>query len=117
MADNAKKLNINRESLRRVELITISGRLDSSNAGELDELFNKCTEAGRHNLVVDLSDVPYMSSAALRAFVSALRRCKNRGGDVRIAAPSERVKEVLALAGLDALFQTYDDTTTAVGSF
>jgi anti-anti-sigma regulatory factor len=34
-----------------------------------------------------------------------------------LVSPSERVLEVLKLAGLDTLFAIYDDTTEAVGSF
>jgi anti-anti-sigma factor len=49
--------------------------------------------------------------------VSALRDCKKRRGDVRLAQPSERVEEVLSLAGLDSLFQVHDSTVAAVGSF
>jgi anti-anti-sigma factor len=64
-----------------------------------------------------LNGVTYMSSAGLRAIVALLRESKKHRGDVRIATPSERVKEVLQLAGLDSLFDMYDDETAAVGSF
>ena len=106
------------ESLKRVELVTIAGRFDSSNAGELSAKFKELTDGGRYKVVLEMSGVSYMSSAALRAVVALLRECKAHiGGDVRIAAPSERVTEVLKLAGLDALYQIYDDKTAAVGSF
>lgn len=110
-------LNISVEPLKRVELVTVSGRVDSSNASELDKALKDITESGRHNIVLELSQVSYMSSAGLRAIVAALRESKKNRGDVRLASPSERVSEVLSLAGLDSLFQVYPDTTTAVGSF
>ena len=76
---------------------------------------------GNYNIIVNLSAVSYMSSAGLRALVSALRECKKHRGDVRLSAPSERVAEVLDLAGLTVkeapLFQVYEDDTTAVGSY
>jgi anti-sigma B factor antagonist/stage II sporulation protein AA (anti-sigma F factor antagonist) len=58
-----------------------------------------------------------MSSAGLRALVAAHRDCRKKGGDVHIAAPSERVTEVLSLAGLDAIFEVFPDKAAAVGSF
>jgi len=110
-------LDISVQSLKRVDLITVSGRVDSSTAPELEETLEDRMGEGRHNLVLDMSDVNYLSSAGLRTLVSALRACKKKGGDVRIAHPSERVAEVMALAGLDSLFTMYDDVTIAVGSY
>ena len=103
--------------MKRVDLLRISGRVDSGTSTELDEVLQKRLDEGRSNLVLDLSDVHYMSSSGLRSLVSALRASKKKGGDVRLAAPSERVQEVLGLAGLDSLFESYDDVTAAVGSY
>jgi anti-sigma B factor antagonist len=110
-------LDISVQSLKRVDLITLSGRVDSSTAPDLEETLEDRMNQGRHNLVLEMSDVNYLSSAGLRALVSALRTCKKKSGDVRIANPSERVSEVMSLAGLDSLFSMYDDVTVAVGSY
>ena len=114
-------LNISVEHLKRVDLFTVEGRVDSSNSAELDQALKDSISEGHHNLVVNLSNVSYMSSAGLRALVSALRACKKKNGDLRISAPSERVSEVFQLAGLTSsespLFTVYDDDTIAVGSF
>jgi len=118
---SGRELTINLESLKRVDLLTVSGRIDSSNASELDDALKKIMSSKRYNIVVNLSGVSYMSSAGLRALVSALRTCKSNRGDVRLSQLSDRVAEVLDLAGLTAsespLFQTFDDDTVAVGSF
>ncbi len=110
-------LDISVQTFKRVDLITVSGRVDSNTAQEMEDALEDRIAEGRHNLVLDLSDVSYLSSAGLRALVTALRNCKRKGGDVRIAAPSERVSEVMSLAGLDSLFTSYDDVTIAVGSY
>lgn len=110
-------LDISVQSLKRVDLITVSGRVDSGTAPELEETLEDRMDEGRYNLVLEMSGVNYLSSAGLRALVAALRTCKKKGGDVRIADPSERVAEVMALAGLDTLFTMYDDVTIAVGSY
>ena len=114
-------LAINVENMKRIALISVSGRVDSSNAAELDDTLKGSMSDGYYNIVINLSDVSYMSSAGLRALVSALRECKKHRGDVRLSEPSERVAEVLDLAGLTVaeapLFQVYEDNTSAVGSF
>jgi anti-sigma B factor antagonist len=72
---------------------------------------------GRYKIVLELSGVNYLSSAGLRVMVSTVRECKKHRGDVRLANISARVSEVLKLAGLNAIFQVYEDTTAAVGSY
>ncbi|MBK8984939.1 MAG: STAS domain-containing protein [Chloroflexi bacterium] len=109
-------INISVETHKRVAVLTVGGRIDSSNAAQLDNTLKQLLEEN-NNIVVELSGVEYMSSAGLRAIVAALREAKKKRGDVRLAAPSQRVNEVFSLAGLTVLFQTYDDLTAAVGSF
>ncbi len=109
--------DISVEAFKRVDLITVDGRIDSSNAYELDDSFKKLADDGRYQLVVELSGVDYMSSAGLRSLVAALRESKKHRGDVRLANPSSRMNEVLDLAGLDTIFSIYEDSTAAVGSY
>ncbi len=111
------ELQISKESLKRVDVIQVNGRIDSNSAPEFDNELKAVMDGGRHNMVLNLSDVNYMSSAGLRALISALRECKKHHGNVVLAAPSDRVKEVLELAGLSSIFDMFDDNTTAVGSF
>ncbi|MBN1964522.1 MAG: STAS domain-containing protein [Anaerolineae bacterium] len=110
-------MNIKTQELKRVTLFEISGRVDSTNATELGEALNAAIEAGRTQLVADLAGVEYMSSAGLRELVTALKKVKRGTGDLRLAAPSERVRDVLELAGLDSIFEIYPDQVEAVGSF
>lgn len=110
-------VNISVESMKRVNLVTVSGRIDSSNAADFEGSLKELMSSGHHNLVLNLAGVTYMSSAGLRTLVSTLKECKRKSGDVRLSAPSERVAEVLSLAGLDSLFKVYEVDTAAVGSF
>ncbi len=104
-------------TMERGDRIHISGRLDSSNASELDREFQDLANLNRYNLVVILSDVKYMSSAGLRALVSAQKACKRTGGNLVLVKPSPIVQEVLNLAGLESMFDQYPDAEEAIGSF
>ena len=110
-------MDITISEMKRVTLIEISGRIDSTNATKLGEALNEQIDAGRHQLVADLSRVDYMSSAGLRELVSAVKKLRKLNGDLRVASPSGRVKEVLDLAGLDSIFQMFTTPVEAVGSF
>ncbi|HLY29209.1 MAG TPA: STAS domain-containing protein [Aggregatilineales bacterium] len=110
-------MEITVSEMHRVTLIELSGRVDSTNADDLGDALNAQIDAGRNHLVMDLSRLEYISSAGLRELVSALKKVKANNGDLRLATPSERVREVLTLAGLDAIFQVFPTQVEAVGSF
>ena len=110
-------MEISVKQMNRVDLVEVKGRVDSSNAADLGSALSERISKGALNVVVNLSQVDYMSSGGLRELVAGLKRVKKDGGDLRLAEPSNRVREVLELAGLDSIFQIFDDQVEAVGSF
>ena len=109
-------MEVGTTSYKRCSVVTVSGRVDSNTAPAFDEALKDVIEGGQHNLVLELSAVEFMSSAGLRAMVSALKACKSGGGNLAVASPSKRVAEVMDLAGLTLLFLLFDDLTAAVAS-
>ena len=109
-------MNINVSEHAGVTLVEVSGRIDSMNANQLGDALSSAIDSGHLNMVLDLANVEYMSSAGLREIVSALKKVRGKG-DVRIAQPSHRVREVLEMAGLDTIFQIYPTQAGAVGSY
>jgi anti-sigma B factor antagonist len=91
--------------------------VDSNTAPTFEGELKSIIDEGQRNVVLELGGVEFMSSAGLRAMVSALKACRGGGGNLVIASPSDRVVEVMQLAGLTSLFNMYDDETAAVGSF
>ena len=110
-------MEISTKEMKRVSLVTVSGRVDSATAPDFDKALQTLIQANRNQIVVDLKGVDYMSSAGIRALVSALKAAKGGGGDLCIAQPSARVRDVLDLAGLNTIFAVYEDLIEAVGSF
>lgn len=110
-------LDIDVQHRDHVTLIEVSGRVDSMTAGEFGESLSSQLDTDHVHIVLDLSQVDYMSSAGLREIVSALKAAKKAKGDVRIANPSGRVREVLEMAGLDTIFLIFTDLESAVNSY
>ena len=105
---------------RRSDVFRVSGRIDSSSAPEFERTLMDSIHKGRGNIVVNLRDVEYLSSAALRALIAALKETRGRtlgSGNVVLAEVPPRVREVFDLAALSGLFTFYDDEAQAVGSF
>jgi anti-sigma B factor antagonist len=103
---------------KRVDLVEIDGRIDSSTAPQLEQALSNIIKEGRYRIVVDMSETDFMSSAGLRALLSALKQVRrfNRG-DVRLANLPDKIKKAFDLAGLLEVFKVFDNSVDAVGSF
>jgi anti-anti-sigma factor len=89
----------------KAELI-VKGRLDAYWADHLMKELTEVIRGGRHRLTLNLAGVDYLSSAGLRVFIQCQRQLKAIQGSLSISQPSESVRTVMALAGLDAFFST-----------
>ena len=110
-------MDINVTAYEQVRLLSVNGRVDSMNANQLGDALSQEIDGGYVQLVIDLSNVEYMSSAGLREIVTALKKVKRASGDLRIAQPSDRVREVLEMAGLDTIFRIFPTSDDALNSY
>lgn len=112
-------MDVKAETMKRCELVTVSGRVDSATAPRLEEMLLGLIQAGQKNIVVNLRDTEYISSAGLKALLSALMKVRRLvpPGDVVISEIQPELKETFNLVGFDRLFKFYDTDTHAVGSF
>ncbi len=111
-------MEITTQEFKHCDLFKVKGRVDSSTAPDFAKSLEKANNDSRFKLVIDMSELEYMSSAGFRALLATQRSCKkyNRGELVLVSVP-ERIREALELAGFTELFKTFDDTVAAVGSF
>ena len=106
-------------SMKRCEVITVSGQIDSASAPELEQTLVGLIDEGKRYLVVNLRDVDFVTSAGLSALLAArikLRR-KTPPGDVVITEVSSILMETFELVGFHHVFTFFDSDAEAVGSF
>ena len=104
--------------MKGVQVIEVAGRLDGNSAPVLGRELDAVLAGGHAHIVLDLGSVDYISSPGLREIVRVFKRVQRKGGDLRIANPSDRVMDVMELAGLDTTLRIYYDTRVqAVDSF
>lgn len=92
-------MNITRKQEGTTLTIALDDRLDTVTAPELDEELGKGLE-GVENLILDFSDLEYITSAGLRTLVKAKRMLFGKGSMTVIHA-NEMVRGVFELTGLD----------------
>jgi anti-anti-sigma factor len=110
-------MDIQTKQLRRCDLLIAKGRIDSATVEQLNEALADVKKRGRSNIVLNLADVTYISSAGLGTLVETQKSCKSLHGELILTAVPERISEVLSLAGLTTLFRIFADDTEAIGSF
>lgn len=111
-------MDVSQTKYKRCDLYKVSGRVDSFTAPQLAEALAQSTSEGRHNIILDLSNTEYVSSAGLRVMIDVQKTCKSgsRGELVLVSVP-KRIFETLELAGFVPLFRFFDDITAAVADF
>lgn len=90
-----------------VATMRLEGRLDLVSAAGLRATVDDAVAAGHPRLVVDLSGVTFVDSSGLGALVAGLKRARQAGGELRIAAAGEQVVTVLTLTRLVRVLRPY----------
>ena len=98
-------------------LVAVQGHIDALTAGELITFTTGQINQGHHQMVLDLSQVEFMSSAGLRAILVTLKESRGKGGDLRLAAPQAAVEKVLKISGFTSFLKCYPTVEQALASF
>ena len=106
------------EHYNHVTVVSTHDRVDSFTAPTLREALLELLGSGITRLVVDLSNVPFLDSAGMAVLVSALKRARQAGGDVKLVWPrAEMPRHILRLTRFDRVFDFADSPQAAAASF
>jgi len=111
------KLTLENDPADGVSLLHCNGQIScSDNAGEFSR---KVVELWPHciRLVVDLSQIEIINRAALGELVIVLMWAQANGCELKLAAPSSTVHQLLELTSLLEVFETHPTVEEAVLSF
>ncbi len=111
-------MEVTTKELRRCDVVTAEGRIDSATVGILAQALASIKEAGRYKIALNIKDVTFISSAGLGELVDTQKTCKHlKRGELVLAEVPPQIEGVLDLAGLKPLFKIFDSEVEAVGSF
>jgi len=97
------------ETTDEATIIHLRGAFDRSARGALEMDLLSLPGYGI-NLIIDLAEVEYISSAGLHLLLNLYRRCEQLNGRLLLAAPSEPVREIILMTGLTSSGFTIHDT-------
>ena len=93
-------------------IVRVDGRVDESTWEEfssgLSDAVRQAVQSGLPQVVIDLSELEYMSSRGLRVLTVAKRESDQAGISIALASPNEVMREILAISRYDKLFTITD---------
>ena len=110
-------MEVSERTLEGVNVISLGGRFDAYAANDIERKLDLLLTAGQVHLVVELSQLDYISSSGLRVLLTALKRARKQQGDIKLACLKPFIKEIFDIAGFTQLFNMFDTAEAAVNSF
>lgn len=101
-------------------VLRIYGELDLVTSPVVRQSIHDAVAFGRHDVVLDLSEVLFCDSSGVGVLVAARRLMRSCGGRLRLILPARGAEEgshvnrVLAALGVRRLFEVYPDRDAAV---
>jgi len=108
------KLNVIEESPHT--FLEVRGEIDASNSVLLDEAISALVKKGAKSVLVDCTELDYISSAGLGVFMSYLEDFAENNISMKIFGLAPKVLEVFRILGLDQLITISSDKASAIAS-
>ena len=102
-------MEISKRYSRDTVELSVAGRLDGYWSEYLASALDEEIRHGRHHLLLDLSEVVFLSSAGIGVLVKSYNDLDSMRGSLTIWKASERVKNVIEICGLDQLLLAKED--------
>ncbi len=98
-------------------LLHPSGRLDANNSAQFEKDMLEVLDRSPHGMVMDFSELGYVSSAGLRVVLLAAKKVKAAGGTFVLCGLSPSVSEVFKISGFLSILTVVPDRGAALARF
>ena len=93
-------------------VLSVGGDLDVVGAPDMRQAVVAAVAEGSRLLALDLSELDFVDSFGLGAVVGALKRVRQRGGELALVCPSSRIRRVFEICDLDRILALHDSIDT-----
>lgn len=100
-------MDLNETSDGPVKVITVSGRLDGTSAPVLGERLNSTLSPTSQKLLLELSQLEYISSAGFRVLLIAAKRANENNGQIVLSGIAGHVRQLFEIGGFLKLFRVF----------
>ena len=99
-----------------VLILKPDGRIDGSNAFEFQSSIDEAVGEDDIAVILDLSDLTYISSAGLRVILLLAKKMRSQNSQLLLCSIANTVKDVFEISGFGRIIPTYDSRADAIGA-
>ena len=96
-------MNVSLESHNNWQVIKVSGQVDSKTVGDLRDFIDNELAQGQP-VALELTEVPFMSSAGLRTLLTLQRNTMDMGVDLALVGVAEEIADTMKVTGFYQFF-------------
>ncbi|MBN2008661.1 STAS domain-containing protein [candidate division KSB1 bacterium] len=100
-----------------ISIIKVGGYIDTTTSAELEHSLESLIKAGRYNIIIDLGNVDYISSAGWGIFISEIKGIREKSGDLKLVNMIPDVYEVFELLEFHYILKAFDSIEDAIADF
>ena len=89
-------------------------RLDSANARAFESIVMDHVRANELNIIVDFSDLVFISSSGMRVLLIAAKQIQAKKGTLALSNMHPNIREIFAISGFDQIISIYDTRADAL---
>jgi len=97
-------------------VLRVVGRVDGETAPELDRVCQQWLAPDDSHMILDFTEVAYISSAGLSSVLRAGKEMDRQGGRLLICGLSDRLRQLFAFSGFDTLFPVFETREAAINA-
>jgi anti-anti-sigma factor len=94
--------------------VAVAGEVTFSNVTDFDRALGRALDGGARNLVIDLTDVPFIDSSGLSSLLTASAEARERGGVVALVIAEGEPPSIFRFRGVDRLLSLYPSRDAAL---
>ena len=102
---------------RDISVIKVGGYIDTTTSAELEHSLSSLLKSNSYNIVIDLGNVDYISSAGWGMFISEIKGIRERHGDLKLVRMIPDVFEVFELLEFHYILKAFDTLEEAISDF
>lgn len=102
---------------QQISIIKVGGYIDTTTSAELEHALSSLIKSNRHNIIIDLGNVDYISSAGWGIFISEIKGIREKNGDLKLARMIPDVYEVFELLEFHYILRAFDTLEEAIADF
>lgn len=111
-------MNIVERRVGDITIIDLQGNIMFEDGDlELRGAVTRVLDAGHKKVILNMAEVPYMDSAGLSELVRTFVAINKRGGRMALLDLTRKVNDLLTIAKLLTVFETFDSEAEAVKGF